>query len=79
MKKMFSIIKQHNIKIVSSEGNEKHICKCRNIECCLLEGNCLKEYIVCEAKLSSNFNDIMVHVKENLNLVFLTTRNHFEI
>ena len=43
---------------------------------------CLKECMVYEAKVSTENNlknYVMVNVKENLNPVFTTTRNHFEI
>ena len=33
MKNMSSIIKQHNVKILSAESNEKRSCNCRNKEC----------------------------------------------
>ena len=42
MKNMSSIIKQHNVKILSAESNEKRSCNCRNKECCPLEGYCLR-------------------------------------
>ena len=81
MKNMSSIIKQHNVKILSAESNEKRSCNCRNKECCPLEGYCLRECMVYEARFRQTIilNYIMVLAKQNLNLVFITTRNHFEI
>ena len=38
MKNMPSIIKHHNVKILSAESNENRSCNCRNKECCPLEG-----------------------------------------
>ena len=81
MKNMSSIIKQHNVKILSVESNEKRSCNCRNKECCPLEGCCLREswYMKLKFRQIIVLNYIMVFAKENLNLVFITTRNHFEI
>ena len=56
MKNMSSIIKQHNVKILSAESNEKRSCNCRNKECCPLEGHCLRECMVYEAKVSTDNN-----------------------
>ena len=56
MKNMSSIIKQHNVKILSAESNEKRSCNCRNKECCPLEGYCLRECMVYEAKVSADNN-----------------------
>ena len=56
MKNMSSIIKQHNVKILSVESNEKRSCNCRNKECCPLEGYCLRECMVYEAKVSTDNN-----------------------
>ena len=53
MKNMSSIIKQHNVKILSAESNEKRNCNFRNKECCPLEGYCLRECMVYEAKVST--------------------------
>ena len=76
MKNMSSIIKKHNVKILSSESNEKRSCNCRNRECCSIEGYCLRECMVYEAKVSTD---------NNFKLYYgtcegeFTTRNHFEI
>ena len=56
MKNMPSIIKQHNVNILSAESNEKRSCNCRNKECCPLEGHCLRECMVYEAKVSTEDN-----------------------
>ena len=56
MKNMSSIIKQHNVKILSAESNEKRSCNSRNKECCPLEGYCLRGYMVYEAKVSTENN-----------------------
>ena len=56
IKNMSSIIKQHNVNILSAESNEKRSCNCRNKECCPLEGCCLKECMVHEAKVSTDNN-----------------------
>ena len=39
MKNMSSIIKQHNVNILSAESNENRSCNCRNKECCPLKGS----------------------------------------
>ena len=75
MKNMSSIIKQHNVKTLSTDSNEKRSCNCRNKECCPLEGYYFKECMVDETKV---LNYIMVHAKDSLNLVFITARNYFE-
>ena len=56
VKNMSSIIKQHNINILSAKSNKKRSCNCRNKECCPLEGYCLREYMVSEAKVSLEDN-----------------------
>ena len=56
MKNMPSIIKQHNVNILSAESNEKRSCNCRNKECCPLERHCLRECMVYEAKVSTEDN-----------------------
>ena len=56
MKNMSSTIKQHDVKTPSAESNEKHSCTCRNKECCPLEGYCLRECMVYEAKVSTENN-----------------------
>ena len=74
MKIMPSIITQHNVKTLSAESNKNRSCNCRNKECCPLEG-----YMKLKFQQKTILNYIMVHAKENLNLVFITKRNHFEI
>ena len=58
MKNMSSITKQHNVKILSAESNKKRSCNFRNKEFGPLEGYCLKEFMIYEAKISTenNFN-----------------------
>ena len=81
MKNISSIIKQHNVKILSGESNKKPSCNSRNKEWFPLKGHCLKECMVYETKVQQKIISkyIMAHTKENLNLVFTATRNHFEI
>ena len=56
MENMSSFIKQHNVNILSAESNEKRSSNCRNKECCPLEGHCLRECIVYEAKVPTEDN-----------------------
>ena len=56
MKNMYSIIPQHNVKILSAETNEKRSCNCKNKECCPFERYCLKKYMVCGAKITTENN-----------------------
>ena len=49
MKNMSSIIKQHNVNILSAESNEKSSCNCRNKECCPLQGHSLRKCMGYEA------------------------------
>ena len=56
MKNMSSIITQHNLNVLSAESNKKHSCNCRNKEYYPLEGHCLRECMVYEAKVSTEDN-----------------------
>ena len=56
MKSISSIIKEPNLKILTPDSNEKCNCNCRNKECYPLEGYCLKECMVYEAKVSTENN-----------------------
>ena len=56
MENMSSFIKQHNVNILSAESNEKRSSNCRNKECCPLEGHCLRECILYEAKVPTEDN-----------------------
>ena len=80
MKNMSSIIKQHNVKILSTVSNENRSCNFRNKECCPLKWYCLKEasYLKLRVKQIIILNYVLVHAKENINPVFITTRNHSE-
>ena len=69
MKNMSSIIKQHNVKIISAESNEKRSCNCRNKECCPFDRYCLKKCIVYEAKVST---------ENNLKLYYGTCEGEFK-
>ena len=69
MKNISSILKQHNIKILSAESNKK--CSLiANKECCPCKEYCLKECMVYETKVSTEnrFKTILLLAKENLNL-----------
>ena len=61
MKNMSSIIKPHNVKILSAESKEKRSCNCRNKECCPLEGTVSTDnnfklyYGTCKRKFKSRF------------------------
>ena len=81
MENKSSFIKQHNVRILSTESTEKRSCDCKNKECCSLEGYCLMKCMVCETKISTenNFKLYYLHAKENLNPVFKTTQNYFEM
>ena len=80
MKNMSSIIKQHNVKILSTVSNEKRSCNFKNEECCPLKWYCLKGawYLKLNVKQIIILNYVLVHAKENINPVFITTRNHSE-
>ena len=53
---MSTIIKQHDVKIISAESNQKRSCNCRNKECYLLKGHCFKECLLYESKISTENN-----------------------
>ena len=74
MKNMSSIIKQHNVKILSTVSNEKRSCNFRNKECCPLKWYCLKgaSYLKLRVKQIIILNYVLVHAKENINPVFMT-------
>ena len=78
---MSSVIKQHNVKILSEKSCEKSSCNCRNKECCPLEGYCLEKCMVYEAKVSTKnkFKLYYGACEGEINLVFTATQNHFEI
>ena len=80
MKNMSSIIKQHNVKILSTVSNEKRSCNFKNEECCPLKWYCLKGawYLKLNVKQIIILNYVLVHAKENINPVFITTRNPSE-
>ena len=67
MKIMSSLVKQHNVTILSAKSNEKRGCNCRNKDCRPLEWYCLRKRMVYEAEVSTETN------------FKLTTRNSFEI
>ena len=69
MKNMSSIIKHHNVKILSAYSNEKRSCNCRNKECCPLEGYCLRECKIYEAKVS---------IENNFKLCYGTCEGEFK-
>ena len=81
MKNMSNFIKQHNVNILSAESDEKGSCNCRNKECCPFKGYYLRECMVYKANVSTedNFKLYYATCKENLNLGFITTQNHFNI
>ena len=81
MKNISSIIKQHNVNILSAESNEKSSCNCRNKECCPLQGHSLRKCMGYEAQVSTqdNFKLYYGTCEGEFNLGFMTTRNHFEI
>ena len=39
---MFSVIKQHNYKVLSATKNLDQLCNCRNKDNCPLDGKCLR-------------------------------------
>ena len=39
---MFSVIKQHNYKVLSATKNLDQLCNCRNKDNCPLDGKCLQ-------------------------------------
>ena len=69
IRNMSGTIKQHSVKILSAEFNEKGSCNCRNIDCCPLEGYCLMEFMVYEAKVST---------ENNFQLYYGTCEGEFE-
>ena len=73
MKNMSSIIKQHNIKIFSADSNKKHSCNCRSKDYCPLEGYCLRECMVYEAKVSTekNFELYLWYMQRTVCISFL--------
>ena len=81
MKNMSSIIKQHDVKILSAEFNEKRSCIAEIKNAVPSKdtayGNIWYMKLKFQQKIILNY--IMVHAKENLNLLFTPTRNYFEI
>ena len=81
MKNMSNIIKQHSVKILSAEFNEKRSCiaEIKNA----VPSNDIAYGNICYMKLKFQqkiiLNYIMVHAKENLNVLFITKQNHFGI
>ena len=69
MKNMSSIIKQHNVKILSGESNKNRSYNCRNKECCPLEDLCLRKCMVYEAKVS---------IENNFKLYYFTCKGEFK-
>ena len=61
MENMSSIIKQHNVKILPAESNEKRSCNCRNKECGSLGWYCLRECMVYKVKVSRENNFKLYH------------------
>ena len=81
MKNMSNIIKQHNVKILTAEFNEKRSCiaEIKNAVPSkdIAYGNICYMKLKFQQKIILNY--IMVHAKANLNPLFITTRNHFKI
>ena len=69
MKNMSSIIKQHNVNIISAKSNKKSSCNCRNKECCLFKGYSLRECIVYEVKIL---------IEDNFKLYYGTWEGQFK-
>ena len=69
MEMMTGFIQHHNIKILFAESNENRSCNCRNKECCPLEGYCVMECMVYEAKVST---------ENNFKLYYVTCKGKFK-
>ena len=54
MSSMYSVITQHNYKILSTTENVDRLCNCRNKENCPLDGKCLQTCIVYKADVITN-------------------------
>ena len=54
MSSMYSVIKQHNYRVLSTTENADWLCNCRNKENCPLDGKCLQTCIVCKADVITN-------------------------
>ena len=54
MSSMYSVIRPHNYKVLSTTENVDRLCNCRNKENCLLDGKCLQTCIVYKADVITN-------------------------